>query len=145
MKISTLIFGAAGAYLLWYITNLGTAANTIAIVLKDVIVNNPLSYTVILTVQNITNAAATVNSMSGELNLNSNPLASISDFTQRIIPANGQVDIPVTVNVSLLDLRGAIQTLITGGVKILNFNATGNVNLSGLILPFDLNNTITLP
>lgn len=144
MKTSTVLFGAVGLYLIWYISNLGTAVNTITVVFKTVIVNNPLSYTVILTVQNITNATLTVNSMTGQLNLNSEPMANLSDFTKRDVPANGQVDIPVTVNVSLLDLPEAIQNIITNQSNVLNFNVAGNVNLSGLIVPFNLNNTITL-
>jgi hypothetical protein len=144
MKTSTVLFGAAGLYLLWYISNLGTAANTIAIVFKTVILNSPLNYTVVLTVQNVSNVSAVIKSMTGELSLDSNAIASLSDFSERIVPPNGQIDIPVTVNLSLIDLPGAIQNIVTSGANELNFNVSGNVNLSSLILPFNLDKTITV-
>lgn len=144
MRTSTILFGAAGLLLFVYISNLGQAIATISVIFKTVIINSPLNYTVVLTVQNITNASVTINSMTGVLNLYSNPIANLSDFTPRIVPPNNQVDIPVTVSLSLLDLPEAVQNVITNQTNKLDFTVTGNINVSGLIVPFNLSNTITI-
>ena len=83
--------------------------------------------------------------MAGTLFLATSPFASFSDFTQTVIPANGQVDLSVTVNIDLLDLAGNIQNLITGQASELNFNVVGNVNVTGLVLPFNLTQTVNVP
>lgn len=144
MKTGTVVLIGIGAYTAWYLANLGTATNTITVVFKDVKVNGPTDFTVVLTIQNVSNISVTVNSMTGELYLNDNPLAALSNFTQTIVPANGQVDVSVRVQPSLLDLPSAIQNIITNQSPVLNFSVVGDVNVTGLVLPFNLDKTVTL-
>ena len=51
MKTGTVLLAGAAAYGVWYISNLGTATQTINIVFKTVKINSPTSYTIVLTVQ----------------------------------------------------------------------------------------------
>lgn len=143
MKATTVILLASGAYGLYYISQLGLATSTITVVFQGVNFNSLTSLTVNLLVQNITNASVTVNSMTGNLLMNGSQLASLSDFTARVIPANGQVTVPINVSLSLLSLPGDIVSLTQLTGQTIDFTVVGNVNVSGLILPINLDNPIT--
>jgi hypothetical protein len=143
MKGTTVLLGAAVLYGIYSISQLGLAANTINVVFQGVNFNSLTSLTANMLVQNITNASVTVNSMTGNLLMNGKQLASISDFTQRVIPPNGQVTVPVNVSLSLLSLPGDIISLTQLSGQTIDFTATGNTNVSGLILPFNLDLPVT--
>lgn len=142
MKTGTLVLLGVGGYLLWDITQNAIAVNTVNIVLQGVQVNSITDYVVTLTVQNVSNISATVNSMTGNILINGNQLASISNFTATTVPANGQINIPVTVQPSLLSLPGDIANIIQNGMNTLNFTVVGNVNVNGLVLPFTLTQAV---
>jgi LEA14-like dessication related protein len=144
MKTSTFLLLGAGAYALYYLGNVGVATNTIQVIFSGVNIKSLTDYVVTMTVQNISNASLTVNAMSGNLLLNGNQVASMSDFTPRVIPAAGQVNIDIEITPNLLDIPSAIQNLIQTPGQNLVFTAVGNVNVSGLVLPFNLDKTITL-
>lgn len=143
MKTSTVLLLAGGAYGLYYISELGLATNTITVVFQGVNFQSLTSVQVNLLIQNITNASVTVNSMTGNLLMNGNQLAALSDFTQRVIPANGQVTVPINVSLSVLSLPGNIISLTQLTGQTIDFTAVGNVNVSGLILPFNLDLPVT--
>lgn len=144
MKFGTVVLVGGGIFLAWKAYQLAVGTGTLEVIFKDVRVNGPLNYTIILTAQNISDADITANSMTGNILLNGEQFASISNFTKTVIPANGQVDIPITVQPSLLDLPGNIQSLIQNGGQTLDFTVTGNVNASGFVLPFTLDKTFNI-
>lgn len=144
MKTGTIALIGVGAFILYDLSQLSTAVGTVQVLFSGIKINNVVNYTVTLTVQNISNIAVAVNGMTGNVLLNGNELASISDFTVRQVPARGQVDIPVTVTPSLFDLPSNIADLLQTSGQNLNFTVDGNVNVNGLVLPFTLDKAITI-
>lgn len=143
MKTGTLLLVAGGVYLAYRAYELAEGTGTMQVVFKGVQVNSPLNYTVVLTAQNISNSPISVNSMTGNILLNGEQFASISDFTPVSVPANGQVDIPINVAPSLLSLPGDLQQLLQNGGQTLDFTVQGNINASGFVLPFNLDKTFS--
>lgn len=144
MKTGTVVLLGIGGLVLWEAYNLSVGTGTMQIVFKGVQINSLTNYTITLTAQNVSNVSISINSMTGNVLINGNQLASISDFTVRTIPANGQIDIPITVQPSLLSIPVDIQQLITNGGQTIDFTVTGNVNASGFVLPFSLDQTFNL-
>lgn len=145
MKTLTAVALAAGGFLLYNAWEAANFANTVQVVFAGVDVQNLNSIVVKIVVQNITNASITVNSMSGNLLLNGDQLASISDFTQRTIAPNSQTEIDVTASPSWLDIFANVQQLLSTPGSQLNFTADGNINISNLpMLPFTLDKTISV-
>jgi LEA14-like dessication related protein len=143
MKTSTLLLLAIGGYALYEFTQFGIAANTVNVVFQGLSFNSIDSVTVNLQVQNVSNASVNVNSMTGNLLMNGNQLASLSDFTQRTVPANGEVTVPITVSLSLLSLPGDISSITQLTGQTIDFKVVGNVNVNGLVLPINLDNPVT--
>jgi LEA14-like dessication related protein len=144
MKTGTVLLVGGGGLALWYLIQLGSAVGTVQIVFQGVQLKSLTHYVVTLTVQNISNISVDVNSMTGNVFLNGNSLASISDFDKRTVPANGQVNIDCEVSPDIFGIPGAVKDLVNGGANILNFTATGNFNVNGIVLPFNLDKTINI-
>lgn len=145
MKLGNAILIAGGLYGLYWITEIGALANTVNILFQGVQFNGLTNLSVVLTVQNITNASVTVNSMTGNLLVNGNQLANLSFFNNPVtVPANGSVNIPIQVSLSLLSLPGTVQQLLSMSGTTLTFNAVGNANVSNLILPFNLSLPVSI-
>lgn len=144
MKTGNVILAAGVVLGVYYITQLGVATNTVSIIFEGVNIKTATEYEVIMRVQNVSNVSVSVNSMTGTLSLNSNPIADLSFFGGVTVPANGQVDIPVSVSISLFSLPATVKDLLNGGGSELNFNVTGNANVSGLVLPFDFDKTMSV-
>ncbi len=145
MKTSTwVILGVAGI-VLYETYQKSSAANDINVIFSGLSIKNLNDIQVQITVQNVTNASITVNSLVGNLLLNGNQVAAISDFnTQTIIP-NGQTTFTVDVSPSWLSIIGDVQTFLSTTGTELNFTAVGNVNIAGLpYLPFNLQQTVTV-
>lgn len=148
MKAINIILLGALAFLGYQAYELAAGTGTMQVILADVTVQSPLNYLVTLTVQNVSNASITVNSMTGNVLINGGQLASISYLpgagNGTVVPPNGQINIPVTASASLLSLPGDIQQLVQSGGQTVDFTVTGNVNASGFVLPFTLDKTVNL-
>ncbi len=144
MKTGTVLLVGAGLYGVWYMSQLGLATGTVSIVLDGVEIKGITNYVVNLKIQNVSNISVNVNSLTGDILLNGNELASISYFDKLTVPANGQINIPIKVSPSLLDLPSALRGLLQSGLINLNFSIIGLVNANGLVLPFNLDKAVSI-
>lgn len=144
MKTGTILLIGAGAGLLYYISQLGIATNTVSILFEGIQAKSLTDFIVTMRIQNVSNVSVNVNSMTGTLSLFSNPVANLSDFTQRTVPANGQVDIQLEAAIDLLNLPATIQSVFQNAGSELDFTIAGNANVSGLVLPFSLDKSISV-
>jgi len=134
---SVLLLGIGGYLVVRYFGNLGVAVNTISFILKKVEIKAINNIVVTLTVQNVSNATLSVNSMAGDIFLNGIELASISDFTQRTVPGNSAIDVPINVRPAYGSLSQQITALLNGKTNM-DFTIQGNANVNGLVFPFNL-------
>jgi Late embryogenesis abundant protein len=150
MKPVTIAVLAVGAYLLYQGYEMAAGTGTMQIIFSGLNINGPLNYTATLTIQNISNVPITVNSMTGNILINGNQLASISAFGTAgqpavTVPPNGQTQVNVNVLPSLLSLPGDVAQLLSGGGQSVDFTAAGNANVSGLIIPFSVDKVVSVP
>lgn len=147
MKGNTLLFIGLGVAAVYFF-GLGQAGNDLQIIFQGVQFHNVNNIQLQFVVQNVSNTAININSMTGVVTVNDNTLGNISTFTPVSVPANSQAPVNVTLQVSLISLPGALVDLFTNSGGELDFNATGNVNIGGLIhniiVPFNLDKTITV-
>lgn len=144
MKAVTWILVGILAFVGYEAYELAMGTGTLQFIFQGVNFNGLTNWTVNITVQNVSNATVTINSMTGNVLINGNQLASISSFTPTTVPANGQINIPVTVQPSLLSIPGDVQQLIQTPGSNFDFSVQGNANVSGFILPFTLDKMITV-
>lgn len=135
-----LLIGAAGLAA-YYFANLGIATGTMNFVFSGIKINSINDFVFTITMQNVSNADLNVNSMSGNILLNGDSFANISDFTKRTIPGNSQADIDVHIKPQLFSLSTQIQNLINNPGSQLSFTINGNANVNGLVLPFSIEET----
>lgn len=144
MKTGTVLLLAGLGLAAYEFQQLGTAAQTVQFQFAGVQINGPTNYNVQILIQNISNIACTVNAMSGTISLNGVQIGNISDFNPVTIGARAQQIVNVVLNPSILSLPIAIQNLINHPGNSLDFEVNGNANVNGLILPFDLTQSITV-
>lgn len=81
----------------------------------------------------------TVNSVSGSIVANNIQAGSIYNFTPVILPANSQVAVPVTIQLSLSAVANDIIKAFSSGTYSQDIALIGSANLEGLQVPFNLN------
>lgn len=146
MNAGTILLVGGGLYGIWYLSQLGLATATVQVVFDGISVVALTKLKVRLRIQNISNVAIRVNSMTGNVFLDSydQPLGAISYFDKLEIPANGEAALNVDLSLSLLDLPSNIANLIESGGTPVTFHVVGNVNVNGLILPFTLEKMLAI-
>ena len=127
----------------WYWGKLGQAANVVNVVFNGIQVNGLTSFTLNFVIQNVSNAIVSVNSVAANVTANGTTIGNASYFGNPItIPANSQQSVPLQFAVSLLGLPNAIIQLISnlsaGTNSNITFEAKGNMNINGLVLPLDV-------
>jgi len=147
MKNSTALLLAAGGLALIYGSRVATGVNTVNFVLNGVDLSDITNIKLQFLVQNVSNATGVLNSLSGNITVNGNDLGNISDFNPVTIPPNSQQPINISLRPDLISLPQTIAALIQqngSGNNDLNFEVTGNANVNGIVLPFDLTKTINV-
>lgn len=144
MKGSTLLILAVVAFAGYEFLQLGTAANTMQVVFSGVQVNGPLNYTLNLVVQNVSNAAINLNSLAADVTVNGNDLGNVSNFTPVVIQPNAQTPVNVTLAPSLLSIPGTVAALLNTPTGSFDFKVVGNMNVNSLVLPLNVEKTITI-
>jgi Late embryogenesis abundant protein len=146
MKTQNLVLlGVAAIVGLMYFGNLGVAGNVLQYYIQGVDFTGLTSGTIVLMVQNPSNATIKLNSMAGTISANNSTLGNISNFQGGIlIPANQQIPVNITVNLSLTSMLGQWFQVLTQptGQNQINF-VIANIN-SGLIVPFNINQTVNV-
>lgn len=93
-------------------------------------------------VQNPTSSSVTIDSISGELLVNGNSLATIENNTKITIQGKANSIIPLILKPSLVGLFAQVRALLAKGdkgkKKKVNAKFVGVANLGGLIIPLDL-------
>jgi hypothetical protein len=146
MKTGTaLILIGVGGFVLYEVTKLKSAANTVQIIFQGIQPQGPLDYNLQFLIQNVSNTAAQLNALSGTVSINNNVVGNLSNFTPTEIPATSQQVINIDFKPSLIGLSSEIVQLVTQGAgQTLNFAVNGSMNVNGLLLPFNVNNSVTL-
>lgn len=143
MKTSNVLIIGGLAYGAWYLSQLGVATATVRVVFSGVQIRGITDYLITMTIQNVSNVVVNVNSMSGDILLNGNHFASMGAFDRIQVAPNSQANIDVNVSPDLLSLPGTIRQLIQNGLGTLNFKVVGDVNVNGLVLPFNLDKSVS--
>ena len=145
MKPTMIALIAVGGYFAWKALGLGTAAATLNIVFAGVQMNSVTNYTLNFNIQNVTNTLINLNSLAGTVYLNGTNVGNVSTFTPVGIAANDQTSINLTMDLSIFGIGTAIYNLVNTSGSVLNFEVKGNMNVSSLVLPFDVTNSVTIP
>jgi LEA14-like dessication related protein len=144
MKLGTVALIAtigAGAI---YLSNLGIAANTTTIIFSGVQIKSITDFMLSFMIQNVSNATIQFNSMTGMVSVNGSQLGNISTFQAVTIPGNSQQQVNIEFQPSLLSIPGTVMSFIQSPGSTLDFNIQGNANVNSLVLPFNLDQTITI-
>ncbi|MES2427626.1 MAG: hypothetical protein V4560_11675 [Bacteroidota bacterium] len=144
MKTGTTLLLCAGGVLAVYYSKLLRAAGVVDIVFSGVQLQGITDYVISLMFQNVSNATIVVNSVAGTVYVNGNTLASISDFDQVSIPPNSQQEVKFHVNPSLLTLPGVIRDILNMKGSTFVFNIKANANINNIIVPIDLDETVSI-
>lgn len=144
MKLGTVALVGAGLYGVYYLSQLGTAAGTVNINFVGINIKGLTNLELVLNVQNVSNVGITVKSMTGNVMVNNRPLGSVSFFGGIEVPANGEVNIPVRLNISILDLPSDIADFINKGGPPAEFEVTGFVNMNGFVMPYDMQKVLAI-
>lgn len=145
MKTGTIALIAVGAGAL-YLFNLAQAANVVQVVFAGIDLSNLNNWKLTFMIQNVSNANIIVNSMSGVVNVNGVQVGNISAFPVGglTVSPNSQAPVTVTLQPSLLSLPAAVMSILNNpsGTSQIPINATGAINLGGLVLPFNLSQNV---
>jgi purine-nucleoside phosphorylase len=144
MKLGNIVLLGLGGYALYYYSRLALAGNDLQVVFKGFGIQSISNYTITLTVQNTSNALIVLNSLAADVQINDSDLGNVSYFGSPIqIPANSQVDVPLTLNVSLLGVP-AIVTQMLNNTGTYTINVLGTLNANGVVLPLKLSTSFNL-
>lgn len=147
MKTGTILLGAALLIGLIYFSNLGNAAGTLQYIIQSVDVRSLTNWKIVVTVQNVSSSSLMLNSMAGTLSVNGTMIGNISNFSGPTeIVGNGQTNVVVNVNPSLLGIGSALYNLIQAGTGMtgLQFTIQGNVNVNNLVQAFNITQTVNV-
>lgn len=95
--------------------------------------------TLTIAVQNTSNQAITINSISGDLFINGEKTAAISNFQKFVIEGNSEQDITITARLDLTEIISQVIDIFSGRIKAsADIRFSGYVNAENLQLPIDL-------
>ena len=139
MKTGTALLLAGGGLALLYFGKLATAAATYQLVFKNVSIQSATNWVLTFTLQNVSNATLSLNSLAGTVSVNGNQLGNISMFPASpiIVPPNSQIDLPITLSIGLLGIPGIVAQVTQQAGNSFDFNVVGNMNINGLVAPFN--------
>jgi hypothetical protein len=148
MKAYTLALLGLGVVALLYVGNLAVAGNVLQCYIQSVNFTGLTSGTIVLVVQNPSNASIELNSMAGTVSANGSLIGNISNFQGGVaIPANQQVPVNITVNLSLASLIGGLYSALTSptGTNNIAFVIAASANINGgVIVPLNITQTVTV-
>lgn len=147
MKTGNLLLIGVAVLGLLYVSNLNIAGNTLQYVIESFDFTSLTTWHITIMIQNVSNATINVNSMSGTISVGGTQVGNISEFNGTlVVPPNSQVPIKVTVNPSIIGLSAEIITAIQSqnGQNTLPFVIAGNVNVDGIVVPFNITQNLTV-
>lgn len=144
MKTGTILLIGGAALAAYYFEQLGVAGATVQILFDGVQIKSLTKFTAQFRIQNVSNASVIVRALTGDITLNGSEVGNISMFDEYDIPATGQKVISVDFTPNLLALPQTVINAINNSGGNLNFQVTGNMNVNTLVLPFSLQEGITV-
>lgn len=88
-----------------------------------------------LSALNPSNQSAKINSIVGELYVNSQFIGDVSSFTPQVILPNAESTVSFQITPSLLSAFSVVKGLIFNKGKGYKFEFKGNANVDGLVIP----------
>jgi len=138
-----------GGLILYYFTKLKSASNSIKVNLVDLKLSrgfglNLPTLTMKFEIINPTNTNVNVLGVVGDVYLNDQFIATVSNLNKIQIPANDKIIYPVDVKASALDAIPAIINLIKtkGTGQGLRVKANLNVNVDDILFPVDIDRKV---
>lgn len=146
MKTGNILLIGGAILAVIYISNLGIAGATTQYVFNGIVFNSPTNWTVSILVQNVSNANVKLNSMAATASVNGTSIGNVSFFPSQplIVNANSQINIPVSFSPSILGVTADILSAITEGTTVFDFEISGNANVDGIVVPFDIESNVNM-
>lgn len=145
MKIGTVMLLAALGFAAFYYTGLGVAGNDLLVIFKGFSIDSINTFTITVTLQNVSNATIQLNSLAATVTIDGDTLGNVSYFGNPIsVGPNSQVDIPLKLNVSFLSLPGEIKDLMNNLGGNHTIEVKGNFNANNIPLPLDVSDVISV-
>lgn len=140
-----LIIGGIGLGV-WYLSRLGLATGTASVIFENIEIKSPTHLQLNLRVQNVSNASININSMTGAVTINNQNFGNVSYFPVGglVVPANSEIDVPVDLQISIMDLPANISAILNSGGTAANVAINGYVNLNGFVLPLEFDKALTV-
>jgi LEA14-like dessication related protein len=142
-------FLLGGGIALWYFTKLKKASDAIKVNLANLKLSKGSglslpSLRMDFQIQNPTNTTVNVLGIVGDIYINGEYVANVSNLNKVQIPANGDIIYPVTVKASILDALPAILNLVKtrGQGQGLQVKASLNVNVDNILYPIDIDRKV---
>jgi hypothetical protein len=142
MKTSTIVLLALGGFALYEFTKIKNAANTVQIVFQGIQPQGVLDYNLQFLVQNVSNTSAQLNALAGTVSINNNVVGNLSNFQPVTVPATAQQEVNVDFKPNLIGLTSEALQLLGSSGQTLTFAVNGTMNVNGLLLPFNVTNTL---
>lgn len=144
MKTGSVVLLAVAGLALYSFAQLGTASNTAQLIFSGVTVNSPTSFTLHFVVQNISNATVKFNGLTGTVSVNGTVVGNLSTFSAVTIQPVSQQNLNVSFQPSLLGVASQVADMIRTGNQTLDFSIEGNYNIDSFVLPFSVQNSVTV-
>lgn len=148
MKNYTLPLIALGIGVIYYFGRLKVAGENLKVNLKNISTkkSSGLSLPKIILdfeIQNVTNNSFVINGIVGDVYVNNNYLANISNLIPAKISAKSIISYPVTLQTSVLDALPIVRELIKAkGKRNLNITADLSLNVNNILVPYKIEKKI---
>jgi len=140
-------FLLGGGLIAYYFYKLKSAGDNIKVNLSSISVQKgkglSLPYLLLkFNVQNITSAIITIKGLVGDVYINGNYFANVSNLNQVNVPRNGSVIYEVKVQAGLFDVISTLQAFLKDKKKKLSVSANLNMNINDIIIPVTIDKKI---
>lgn len=142
MKTGTVLLIAGVGLVAYQFIQLNTGLNTVQFMIAGFSFKSLTTYEIQLLVQNVSNANANLNALTGIVTINDNQVGNVTDFTPVNIAPRSQQIVNIDFTPNLLALPGTIQQLINSPGSNFNIGLSGNANVGGLVIPFNVTQSV---
>lgn len=140
-------FLLGGGLIAYYFYQLKSAGDNIKVNLASVGITKgkglSLPYVLLkFNIQNITNAIIDVNGIVGDIYINGQYFANVSNLNKVIVPRKGSIIYEVKVQAGILDVFSVLNDFIKKKTKKLIVTGDLKINANNIIIPISINRTI---
>lgn len=136
-----------GGLVAYYFYKLKSAGDNIKVNLSSISVQKgkgfSLPYLMLkFNVQNITSAIVSINGIVGDIYLNDQYFANVSNLNKVLVPRNGSVIYEVKVQAGLLDVVSNLKAFLKDKKKKLVISADLKMNINDIIIPIKIDKKV---